>query len=441
MEVKKETYKGKKRILAHICCAVDAIYFLKRLREDFPDAEIVGFFYDPNIHPYEEYMLRLKESERACKMLGIEFIEGDYNLEGWLKRVKGYENQPEKRARCVICFDDRLEESVKKAKELGCNAFTTTLLMSPKKSQEQLKKVGEKLAKQHGVEYIHRDYRKGGGVQEMNRLVKEKEIWRQDYCGCMFALIQQKGEKAFLDLVGFPGRIPGTKEEHLFIRQLKVVAELLDLPTHEEEFQFLGWFPLRGKLEIPRRGIVIPSLIKPFSAPIRGVAKGDVERKVGNRLYLNKQNVIIELVEELRGYPLRVPTLSNPTFVVEKKYENLLLGNRVMATLEVRVEFTKSRNLVVGNIENSQRVVAIPADTIFDGKGIELQEAEKLIKDLAEEIKEGKTSLAVLGAQSYNLGMEYLKELHPKVEGKIKFLGWELTKSIKPFEGEENYTG
>ncbi len=427
MGEEKKTSKGRKKILAHICCAVDAIYFLKRLREDFPDAEIVGFFYDPNIHPYEEYMLRLKESERACKMLGIEFVEGDYNVEGWLRRVRGYENEPEKGARCVLCFDDRLEESVKKAKELGCNAFTTTLLMSPKKSQEQLKRVGERLAKQHGLEYIHRDYRKGGGVQEMNRLVREKGIWRQDYCGCMFALIQQKGEKAFLDLVGFPGRIPGTKEEHLFIRQLKVVAELLDLPTREEEFQLLGWFPLRGKLEIPRRGVVIPSLIKPFSAPIRGVAKGDVERRVGDRLYLNKQNVVIELVEGLKGYPLKAPTISNPTFVVEKKYENLLLENRIAVTLEVRVEFTKSRNLIVGDIEKAQRVVAIPADTTFGGEGIELQEAEKLIKDLAGEIREKKTALAVLGAQSYNLGMEYLEELHPGVDGKVEFLGWDLS--------------
>ena len=429
MEVKgKQHRRGEPRkILAHICCAVDAVYFLKRLREDFPDAKIVGYFYDPNIHPYEEYLLRLKESERACKILGIEFIEGPYNLEGWLSKVKGYENEPEKGARCVLCFDDRLENSVKKAKELGCDAFTTTLLMSPKKSQEQLKRVGEKLAKQYGLEYIHKDYRKGGGVQEMNRLVKELDIWRQDYCGCVFALLQQKGEKAFLDLVGFPGRIPGTKEEHIFIRQLKVFASLLDIPTQEEEFQFLGWFPLRGKLEIPKKGIVIPSLIRPFSAPIRGVAKGDIERRIGNRLYLNKQNVVIQLADKLRGYPLEVPVLSNPTFVVEKKYENLLVENRVAATLEVRTEFVKSRNLIVGDIERAPKVVALSADTLFGGEGVDLQEAEKLIKDLAVEIREGETALAVLGAQSYGLGLKYLKELHPGVEEKeFQFLGWEL---------------
>jgi len=414
-----------KKILVHICCAVDAVYFLKRLREEFPKAEIIGYFYDPNIHPYEEYLLRLKESERACKLLGIEFIEGDYNLEGWLKRVKGYENEPEKGARCVVCFDERLEKAVRKAKELGCDAFTTTLLMSPKKSQEQLKRVGEKLSKLYGIEYIHRDYRKGGGVQEMNRMVKEKGIWRQDYCGCLFALVKQKGENAFLDLVGFYGRLPGTKEEHLFIKELKVFAEILNLPTLEEEFQILGWFPLKGKLEIPKKGLVIPSLIKPFSAPIRGRAKGDVERKVGNRLYLNKQNVVIELSEGLKGYPLEFPAISNPTFVVDRSYEKLLLENRVVATLEVRVEFAKSRNLIVGNLESSKKVFLSPADTTFGGEGFEIREAERLLKELKGEIEKGETAFAVLGSQSYGLGWKYLRELHPEVESKeLEFLGF-----------------
>ncbi len=408
-----------KKILAHICCAVDAVYFLKRLREEYPDAEIVGFFYDPNIHPFEEYYLRLKESERACKLLGIEFLEGEYDPEGWLKRVKGYEGEPEKGARCVLCFDGRLERSVEVAKELGCDAFTTTLLMSPKKSQEQLKRVGERLEKTHGVKYLHKDYRKGGGVQEMNRLVKEKNIWRQDYCGCFFALIKQKGERAFLDLVGFGGRLAGSKEEHLFVKRLKVFAELLNLPAVEEEFQILGWFPLRGKIEIPRSGVVIPSLIKPFSAPIRGVAKGEAVRKEGNRIFFSKQNLVVELYEGSLK-PLRFPALSNPTFLVEKKYEKLLLENRVAATLEVRVEFVKSRNLVVGNLEGAERVLVLPSDTLVDGFGVKPEEAEDFIKNLRGEIERGKTAVVVLGAQGYGQGLEYLLEFHPSVEKKIE---------------------
>ncbi len=412
--------KKPKKILAHVCCAVDAIYFLKRLREDYPDSEIVAYFYDPNIHPYEEYLLRLKESERACRMLDIQFIEGDYNFEGWLRRVKGFENEPEKGARCVICFDDRLDSSVKKAKELGCDAFTTTLLMSPKKSQEQLLKVGRKLADKYGIEYLHRDYRKGGGVQEMNRLVKEKGIWRQDYCGCLFALVKQKGERAFLDTVGFFGRLPGTKEEHLFIRQMAVVAQMLDLPTEETEFTILGWYPVRGLLKSVKTGEVVPSLIKPFSAPIRGKVRAEVQRKVGNKLFLSKQNVVIELSEEPKGYPITGTEPSNPTFVVAEKYGKLLEEGRVEAILDVRVEFTKSRNLIVGDVEKTSTIWTVAADTLFDGTGVSPEEAEKFLVSKKREIKEGREAVVFLGAESYGMGSKFLLDVYPEAKNKLK---------------------
>jgi predicted adenine nucleotide alpha hydrolase (AANH) superfamily ATPase len=419
MEKEKiQSQEEPKKILAHICCAVDAIYFLKRLREDFPKAEIIGFFYDPNIHPYEEYLLRLKESQHACNLLGIKFIEGDYNLEGWLNKVKGYEHYPEKGARCVLCFDDRLQVSVEKAKELGCDSFTTTLLMSPKKSQEQLLKVGKKLENLYGVRYIHKDYRKGGGVQEMNRLVREKEIWRQDYCGCMFALFQQKGEESLFDLVGFKGRLPGTKEEHIFIRQLKVEASLKGLPTREEEFQFIGWYPLRGKLEIPKLKKVIPSLIKPFSSPIRGIAKADAVEKVGDLIFYNKQNLTVQLVDRLEDYPINGSVLGNPTFLVERKYEKLLLENRIAASLEVKIKPSKSRNLIIGDIKTAQRLFLIPADTLQCGKGISPERVSEMIKTLEGEIRNKETALVILGAQSFNVGYEYLKQRHPYVEEK-----------------------
>lgn len=134
-------------MLVHICCSVDSHYFLERLQQDFPDEKLVGFFYDPNIHPYNEYLLRLKDVEYSCHKLGIELIEGPYNLEEWLRKVKGLENEPEKGDRCTVCYDDRLETSVKKAVELAHDKFTTTLLISPKKSQEKLEIIGADLEK------------------------------------------------------------------------------------------------------------------------------------------------------------------------------------------------------------------------------------------------------------------------------------------------------
>lgn len=120
-------------MLVHICCAVDSHYFLEKIKEEYPNEEIIGYFYDPNIHPYSEYRLRYLDVEYSCKKLGIELLEGSYNLEEWLKKVKGLEHLPEKDERCVVCYDDRLENSVQKAKELNHNKFTTTLLISPKK--------------------------------------------------------------------------------------------------------------------------------------------------------------------------------------------------------------------------------------------------------------------------------------------------------------------
>ena len=132
--------KGLYILLVHICCAVDSHYFLEKIQEEYPDEKLIGYFYDPNIHPYSEYRLRYLDVEYSCQKLGIKLIEGAYNLEEWLKKVKGMEHLPEKGDRCTVCYDDRLDTTVQKAIELGHNKFTTTLLISPKKSQEKLEK-------------------------------------------------------------------------------------------------------------------------------------------------------------------------------------------------------------------------------------------------------------------------------------------------------------
>ena len=103
-------------MLVHICCSVDSHFFLQKLKKIYPNEKLIGFFYDPNIHPYSEYRLRLLDVQRSCDMLGIELIEGEYDFRGWMEAVKGYENEPEKGKRCSICFTDRVEESIKKQK-------------------------------------------------------------------------------------------------------------------------------------------------------------------------------------------------------------------------------------------------------------------------------------------------------------------------------------
>ncbi|MBN2721897.1 MAG: epoxyqueuosine reductase QueH, partial [Campylobacterales bacterium] len=179
-------------MLVHICCAVDSHFFLQKLRSQFPDEKLIGFFYDPNIHPYSEYQLRLLDVKRSCRLLGIELIEGEYDTEGWLEAVRGLENEPEKGARCSVCFDNRFEVTAKKAHELGEKIFTSTLLTSPKKSLTQLKNSGDYLADKYNLAFIAPDYRSKQGTGEQNILAKQDKLYRQDYCGCLFGLTKQR---------------------------------------------------------------------------------------------------------------------------------------------------------------------------------------------------------------------------------------------------------
>ena len=106
---------------------------MSELKKAYPNENIIGFFYDPNIHPYSEYELRFLDVKRSCEKLKIPLFKGEYEYEAWLRAVKGYENEPEKGTRCEICFDTRMAKSVEFAAKLGEKKLTTTLLTSPKK--------------------------------------------------------------------------------------------------------------------------------------------------------------------------------------------------------------------------------------------------------------------------------------------------------------------
>jgi predicted adenine nucleotide alpha hydrolase (AANH) superfamily ATPase len=397
-------------ILVHICCAPDALYFLKKLREDFPEEEIVGFFYDPNIHPYEEYKLRLQETKRTCRALGIKLIEGDYNPEDWMRAVRGLEEEPERGKRCSVCFDFRLERSARLAKEIGCRAMTTTLLMSPKKSIPQLKESGERVARRYNVEFLALDYRKGGGTQEMFRLSKEFELYQQDYCGCLYGLFKQKEGEVFWDLVSFKGRRPGSKEETLFVKELRTFAEELGLPVREFEFPFLSWKVLEGGLWI--KGDPVPSLVVPFSQSVRGKVRAGVEREAGNVLYLSKQFIKIVLVEDLKDRPLEEVTgLVNPTFLVPLEWRERLLRDRVEVTLRTEFLQERSRVLLVGS-EDAQELLGVPSDTLQDGRGIDARRIRDLLRERGGDIRRGRFGVVLLGAHSLGRpGQRFFEEI------------------------------
>ena len=286
-------------MLVHICCSVDSHFFLQRLKEDFPDEKLTGFFYDPNIHPYSEYRLRLLDVQRSCKKLGVALVEGEYDYERWLAAVKGYEHEPEKGARCEICFDRRFEVSAKMARKLGEKRMTTTLLVSPKKSWEQLLKTGRRFAKEYGVEFVPVDYRSGGGTQMQQQISKKERLYRQDYCGCLFGLVQQReqqgkpADELFSPLCG--SVLPGSIEERLrmYEKRLELEEEGRGYRIVRQKFLNyrlkLGW--VRQKKE------TLPSYILPYSTMKRRYTKGRVEEQSEGIGWFNREEIRLITLE------------------------------------------------------------------------------------------------------------------------------------------------
>ena len=256
----------------HICCSVDSHYFLQKLQADYPHERLTGFFYDPNIHPYSEYRLRLLDVRRSCRMLGIELIEGEYDMERWLETVRGLEHEPEKGARCSVCFDRRFEVSAKKTAELGEKIFTSTLLTSPKKSLKQLQHSGERLAEKFGVRFVAPDYRKASGTQEQNILARKDALYRQDYCGCLFGLtMQREAQQRLADELFMPlsGQIqPESIEGRIQMYEQRWRFEEEEIPHRIVKERFLNWRLRRGLLRVKKE--VIPAHFLPYST-LKGV--------------------------------------------------------------------------------------------------------------------------------------------------------------------------
>jgi predicted adenine nucleotide alpha hydrolase (AANH) superfamily ATPase len=282
-------------LLVHICCSVDSHFFLQQLRKDYPDEQIVGFFYDPNIHPYSEYILRLEDVKYSCEKLGIILYEGQYDIENWLQKVKGFEDQPEKAHRCTICFDRRLDISAKKTIELGFDKFTTTLLMSPLKSQEKLKIIGDNLAQKYDIRFIFKDYRAGQGSHLQALEVKQNNIYRQNYCGCMFALNQQREyqQKLCDELISPINQqiLPESIEERLKLYRQRTKLENQNQNYKIIKERFLNYRLLQAYVKHNKQ--TIPSYFLFYSTLQKKQTKGKVEFIQNNIGYFNKNEVKI----------------------------------------------------------------------------------------------------------------------------------------------------
>lgn len=195
--------EGCSEVLLHACCAPCSSAIVEWMLANGVRPTI--FYYNPNIFPREEYEIRKNESKRHAESLGLTWIDGDYNHEGWLQDVCGLEGEPERGRRCEQCFTLRLIAAAKKAKELGIQYFTTTLASSRWKSLEQIERAGH-LAEQmvngqcsmvnERVTFWDQNWRKGGLYERRNQLLKEYNFYNQKYCGCEFSQRQREQYEA-----------------------------------------------------------------------------------------------------------------------------------------------------------------------------------------------------------------------------------------------------
>ena len=170
------------KILIHICCAPCACYPCKRLKEE--NFEVVGFWYNPNIQPYQEYRRRLMATGYFARVTSLELItDYEYPLQDFLRGI--LEKDAKEKVRCTFCYELRMERTAKAARENGFDYFTTTLLYSKFQQHDLIKEIGEKLGKKYGLNFYSEDFR--DGWKEGILISKKMGLYRQQYCGCIFS--------------------------------------------------------------------------------------------------------------------------------------------------------------------------------------------------------------------------------------------------------------
>lgn len=181
------------RLLLHSCCAPCSSHVIEYLSRFF---DITVFFYNPNIHPAEEYRKRVIEQRefigRFPAAKGVTFAEGNYDPERFFELSKGLEDEPEKGRRCKVCFAMRLEAAARYGGENGFDYFTTTLSISPHKNSALLNNLGERIGRENGIEYLCSDFKKKNGYKRSSELSAEYGLYRQDYCGCVFSRLESE---------------------------------------------------------------------------------------------------------------------------------------------------------------------------------------------------------------------------------------------------------
>lgn len=185
--------KGTPRVLLHSCCAPCSSQVLARLSDNFL---VTVLYYNPNIEPFSEYEKRKEEQKRFIKSFPsknqISFLDCDYENEKFKVMAKGLENMPEGGERCHKCYTLRMEKTAILAKENNFNYFCTTLSVSPFKNSRVLNEIGNMLEKKYDIKYLYSDFKKEDGYKKSIEYSKKYNLYRQNYCGCIYSKENKK---------------------------------------------------------------------------------------------------------------------------------------------------------------------------------------------------------------------------------------------------------
>ncbi len=185
-DIKNKDYRPK--LLLHACCAPCSSYVLEYLNEFF---DITIYYYNPNIYPSTEYQRRVNELKNFIKIFNsknnINFIEENYNPEDYYNNINGTENLGERSIRCYNCYEFRMEKAAKFAEKNNYEYFTTTLSISPYKNSNWINEIGKTLEEKYNIKYLYSDFKKKNGYKRSLELSKQYNLYRQDYCGCIYS--------------------------------------------------------------------------------------------------------------------------------------------------------------------------------------------------------------------------------------------------------------
>ena len=187
-------------ILLHSCCAPCSSHVIST---PIPFFNITILYYNPNIEPLEEYEKRKQEEIRFINEFPhknkLDIMDCDYDNDKYHENIKGLESEPEGGARCMKCYYQRMEKTAKLAEENHYDYFATTLTVSPLKNSKKLNEIGKQLEEKYKVKYLYSDFKKKNGYKHSIELSKKYNLYRQDYCGCVYSKEEREQQKRLKD--------------------------------------------------------------------------------------------------------------------------------------------------------------------------------------------------------------------------------------------------